>query len=170
MLKLELALLAPAVPSCLSHLRSKWQTWAVPSSWGHMDKVTGAWQRLVVCWQPLSSKHLSVLLSFLSPHPFSGHSQQQPKFLGPQHPLMANRRNFLFSAILVFSLCETPPGFVHPIMDRSFLTNIPWTPLYGFLKKFHFLLNYFRYLYLPSCFSPFFGSIYESSNYCGYGC
>lgn len=41
MLKLEIALLAPAFPSSFSQLRSKWQLLAPPSSPGCMGKVAG---------------------------------------------------------------------------------------------------------------------------------
>lgn len=84
------------------------------------------------------SKLPSVVLPLLFPHLFSGHSQQQPRFLGPQYPLMANVRNFLFSVIL---LSETPPGFVHSIMDYSLLTNVWRAPLRCFLKFFYFFLS-----------------------------
>ena len=52
--------------------------------------------------------------------PFPGHSQQQPRFLGPQYPLMANTGNFLYSKAL---LRATRPSF-----HRSLLCSFHHRP------------------------------------------
>lgn len=129
---------------------------------GRMDKVIG--RNHVWCAGAHSvAKTWAVVLWFLFSHPLSGHSQEQPRFLGPQYPLMANMGNFLFSMILIFSLTETPPRLsqVTAFSFPSFISHKCRVASFALLF-FHFLLNYFRNIYLPPCFFLSLFSVYES--------
>lgn len=115
---------------------------------------------------PFSSKHLSMVLSLLSPNRSQAILSSNPSSWAHSTPWWLTWWTS-FSRWCLSTVCETPPGCVHSITDHSFLTNVLWTPLRCFLKC-HFLLSYFRNMYLPSCFFSF--CIYESWNSCGYGC
>lgn len=96
-LELEIATLTPGAPPLFPCFPANGSHWHFRRL-GHLDK-----KPVEMMCPVLASTHsvAKVKQGWGSQIPFAppfpGHSQQQPRFLGPQYPLMANTGNFLYS-------------------------------------------------------------------------
>lgn len=141
-LKLQRAILTPAAPPLSPSFTANGNHWQFHCL-GRLDKEIGrndvrqASTHSVANMEPWGPR-----IPFAPPFP--GHSQQQPRFLGPQYTLMANMGNFLSQRLFSVGLPQTFTAhcFIHSIADHSFLTNV-WLPLpcYFFIFIFRSIIS-----------------------------